>query len=67
MIPQISTILRSVPLVLIVLAIKALVTPHGVSSHLVWSFEERFILYLFQNLMHRFSEHHINRLSISRP
>ena len=67
MIPQISTVLRSVPLVLIVLAIKALVTPHGVSSHLVWSFEERFILYLFQNLMHQFSEHHINRLSISRP
>ena len=50
-----------------VLAIKALVTPHGVSSHLIWPFEERLILYLLQNPMHRFLERRINRLSISRP
>ena len=67
MVPQISTVLRSVPLVLMVLEIKALVTPHGVSSHLVWLFEERLILYLLQILMHWFSKHRINRLSISKP
>ena len=67
MVPQISTVLRSVPLVLMVLEIKALVTPHGVSSHLVWPFEERLILYLLQILMHWFSKHRINRLSISKP
>ena len=67
MVPQISTVLRSVSLVLMVLAIKALVAPHRVSSPLVWPFEEQLIRNLLQNLMHRFSEHHINRLSISRP
>ena len=67
MVPQIFTILRSVSLVLMVLAIKALVTPHGVSNHHVWVFEERLILNLLQNLMHRFSENRINHLSISRP
>ena len=46
MVLQISTVFRSVPLVLMVLAIKALVVPHRVSSHLVWPFEERLILNL---------------------
>ena len=67
MVPQISIVLRSVSLVLMVLAIKALVAPHGASSYLVWSFEEQVILNLLQNLMHRFSEHYINHLSINRP
>ena len=67
MVSQISTVLPSVPLVLMVLATKALVTPHEVSSHLVWLFEERLILYLLQNLMHQLLEHRINRLSTSKP
>ena len=67
MVPQIFTVLRNVSLVLMVLAIKALVTPHRVSSHFVWPFEEQFILYLLQNLMHQFSEHSINHLSVGRP
>ena len=46
MVPQISTVLHSVSLVLMVLAIKALVMSHGVSSHLVWRLEERLILNL---------------------
>ena len=46
MVSQISIVIYSVPLVLMVMAIKALVTPHGVSSHFVWSFEEQLILYL---------------------
>ena len=67
MVPQILAILCDVSLVLMVLAIKVLVAPHGVSSHLVWPFEEWLVLNLLQNLMHRFSEHCINRLGVGRP
>ena len=66
MIPQISIVLSSVPLVLVVLAIKALIAPQGVSCHLVWPFEERLILNLLQDLMHRFSEYRIDHLGIGR-
>ena len=52
MVSQIPTVLYNVSLVLMVLAIKALVAPPGVSSHLVWPFEERLILNLLQNLMY---------------
>ena len=44
MVPQIPTVLRSVSLVLMVLAIKALVAPHRVSSHFFQPFEEWLIL-----------------------
>ena len=67
MVSQIPTVLHNVSLVLMVLAIKALVAPHGVSSHLVWPFEERLILNILQNLMYQFSEHRINLLSIRGP
>ena len=67
MVPQISTVLSGVSLVLVVLAIKALIAPHGVSCHLIWPFEERLILNLLLNLVHWFLEHSINRLSIGRP
>ena len=67
MIPQIPVVLDGVSLVQVVVAIKALVAPHEVSSHLVWPFEERLVLNLLQNLMLRFSEHRINCLSISKP
>ena len=67
MIPQISTVLINVSLVLVELAIKALIAPHGVSGHLIWPFEEQLILDLLQNLVHRLSKHHINHLSIGRP
>ena len=66
MVSQIPAILRSVSLISMVLAIKVLVAPRGVSNHLVWPFEE-LILNLLQNLMHRFSEHCINRLGVGRP
>ena len=49
-----------------VLVIKALIAPHGVSCHFIWLFEERLILDLLQNLVHRFSEHRINHLSIGK-
>ena len=60
MIPQIS-------IVLVVLVIKTLIVPQGVSCHLVWSFEEWLILNLLKDLMHRFSKHRINHLGTSRP
>ena len=46
------------------MAIKALIAPHGISCHLIWPFEERLILHLFQYLAHWFLEHSINCLRI---
>ena len=46
---------------------KILVTPHGISSHLVWPFEVRLIFDLLQDLMHWFSEHNVNHLRSRRP
>ena len=46
---------------------KALIVPHGVSSHLTWPLKEWLILNLLQNLVHWFSEHCINHLSIGGP
>ena len=66
MIPQVSAVLCSVSLVLVVLAIKVFIAPCRVSYHLIWPFEEWFALDLLQNLMYRLSEHSIDRLSISR-
>ena len=67
MIPQILAVLGGVSLVLVVVAIKALIAPLGVPCHLIWPSKEWLILNLFKNLMHRFLEHSIDHLSISRP
>ena len=67
MIPQILAVLDDVSLVLVIVAIKALIAPHGIFYHLIWPFEERLILNLFQYLVHWLSEHNINRLSVGRP
>ena len=66
MIPQSSTVLGGISLILVVLALKALIAPHGVCSHLVWPFEVWFILDLLQDLMYWFSKHHINHLRSRR-
>ena len=67
MVPQIPAILCRVSLVLMVLAIKTLVAPRGVSSHFVRPFKKRLVLNFLENLMHRFLEHNINRLGVGRP
>ena len=67
MIPQVLAVFDVVSLVLMVMAIKVLIAPHGISCHLIWPFEERLILNLFQYLAHWLSEHSINCLSIGRP
>ena len=46
---------------------KILVTPHGVSSHLVWPFEVRLIFDLLQDLMFWLSKHCVNHLRSCRP
>ena len=55
------------PSLLVVLAMKTLVAPHGISSHLVRLFEVWLVLDLLQDLMHWFSEHRVNRFRSRRP
>ena len=64
MIPQVPTVFGGVSLVLVVVAIKALIVPHGISCHLIWPFEKWLILNLFQHLAHWLSEHNINSLRV---
>ena len=47
MISQILAFFGGMSLVLMVVAIKALIAPHRISWHLIWSFEEQLILNLF--------------------
>ena len=67
MILQSSAVLSGMPLLLVVSAMKALITPQGVSTHLVRPFEVWLILDLLQNLMHRLPEHDVNHLKNYRP
>ena len=66
MIPQISAILGSVPMVLMIMAIKALITPHRISCHFIRPLEERLILNLLQDLLYWLSKHIINHLGVGR-
>ena len=66
MVPQVSAILGSVSMVLMILAIKVLITPHRISYHLVRPFKEQLIFNLLQNLLYWFSEHSINHLGVGR-
>lgn len=54
MITQSSTVFDSVPSVLMVLAVKTLITLGWISSHFIRSLEIRFILNLLKDLIHRF-------------
>ena len=54
------------PLLLVVLAMKALVMLCGVSSHLVWPLKVWFILNFLQDLVYWLSEHSTDYLSGSR-
>ena len=49
-----------------VLAIKVLVAPHGISSYFVRPFKVWLILDLLQDLMHWFPEHNVNHLKSRR-
>ena len=67
MVPQSSAVLGDMPPLLVVLEMKALIAPQGVSSHFVWPFEVWLVLDLLQDLMHWFSNHNVNHLRSRRP
>ena len=52
------------PMILMVLVIEVTVSLFGISDHLIGSFEEGFIFYFFQYLMHRLSEDCTDNLSV---
>ena len=54
------------PRFLVALAILILVALHGVSCHLIWSFEKRLVLDFLQNLMYRILEHSVNYLRVGK-
>ena len=51
MIPQIFAILNSVSMILMIMAVKVLVTIHRISCHLIGPLEEQFVLNFLQNLL----------------
>ena len=59
-------IFNSVPSLLVVLAVKALVALYGVSSLLVWPLKVWLILNFLQDLVYWLSEHDVDYLSSSR-
>ena len=65
MISQISAILNNVSVILMILAVKVLVTIHSISCHLIRLSEERFVLNLLQNLLHWFSKHSVKSVGWS--
>ena len=65
MIPQTPKIFCGMPMILIVLAIKVMVSFFGISHHFIGSFEEWFILDCFQYLMYRLSKDCTDNLSIA--
>ena len=67
MIPQISAILGSVPMILMIMAIKVLVMLHRISCHLIHPPEERLVFNLLQDLLYWLSKYSINRLGVGRP
>ena len=66
MVPQVSTILGSVLVVLMIMAIEVLIMPYRISCHLVQPFKERLIFNLLQNLLYWFLEHNIHRLGVGK-
>ena len=65
-VPQVSAILGSVSMILMILAVKVLIAPHRISCHLFQPFKEQLVFNLFQNLLYWFSEYGINRLGVGR-
>ena len=66
MIPQISAILGSVPMILMIMAIKVLLTLHRISCHLIHPPEERLVFNLLQDLLYWLSKYNINRLGVGK-
>ena len=60
---QSPAILCSVSLVLVILTIKTLIPPHGVTPHFFWPLEVWLDLDLLKNLVHKLFEYCANHLS----
>ena len=63
-IPEVPAVLRGMSVVLVVLAIKVLVSLRGFSRHLIQLSKVRFALDFLQHLMHRFSGDSLDVLRI---
>ena len=66
MISQVSAILSSVPMIMMIMTIKALVTPHRISCHFIRLLEEQLVLNLLQDLLYWLLKHIINHLGVGR-
>ena len=64
MVPEVLTILRGMPVVLVVLAIKVLIAPRGFSSHLIRPPKVWLVLDFLQHPMYWFSEYGIDSLCV---
>ena len=64
MVLEVLAVLRSVAMVVVVLAIKVLITLRGLSRHLIWPPKVWLVLDFLQNLMHWFSEYGVDSLCI---
>ena len=63
-VPKVPAVLRGMPVVLVVLAIKVLIAPHGLSHHLIRLLEVWFVLDFLQHPMYWFSEYNIDSLYV---
>ena len=64
-VPEVPVVLRGMPVVLVVLAIKVLIAPCGLFRYLIRLLKVWLVLDFFQHLMYRFSEYSINSLCVS--
>ena len=61
---EVPTVLRGMPVVLVVLAIKVLIAPRGLSPHLIRLLKVWLVLDFFQHPMYWFSEYNIDSLCV---
>ena len=63
-VPEVPVILRGMSMVLVILAIKVLITFHGFSCHLIQPPKVWLVLNFLQHLMHRFLEYNADSLCV---
>ena len=63
-VPKVPAILRGMPVVLVVLAIKVLIAPRGIFGHFIWPSKVWLALDILQHPVYWFSEYNINSLRI---
>ena len=63
-VPEVPAVLRGMPVVLVVLTIKVLIVPRGLSRHLIRPIKVWLVLDFFQYPMYQFSEYSIDSLCV---